>query len=81
MAMAEKEPARRDNCPDCLGDGFSKEPGADPLDTCKKCDGKGWIPAEPISEPRPGFKLTHYPTFGSPRRVAYRARHRSQAPN
>ena len=53
MAMAEKEPARRDNCPDCFGDGFSKELGADPLDTCKKCDGKGWIPAEPISEPRP----------------------------
>jgi DnaJ-class molecular chaperone len=47
----EREPVRMDNCPDCLGDGFSKGPGAEPLGECKTCDGQGWVPAKPIVPP------------------------------
>jgi len=48
-----KEPARVDTCPDCLGDGFSKEPGAKPLDKCAKCKGTGKVPAgQGVGRPR-----------------------------
>lgn len=40
-----KEPARVDTCPDCLGDGFSKEPGAGPLRECATCKATGKVPA------------------------------------
>jgi DnaJ-class molecular chaperone len=50
---AEKEPARVDTCPDCLGDGFSKERGADALDECKTCQGTGKVEAgKGIGRPR-----------------------------
>jgi len=43
--VRDTEPARRDTCPDCLGDGFSKQPDAAPLEECKTCGGMGWVPA------------------------------------
>lgn len=42
----QKKPMRVKTCLDCMGDGFSKEPGAHHLDECKACDGTGWLPAD-----------------------------------
>jgi len=34
---------RRRKCPECLGDGFSKQEDAEPTDLCPKCGGAGTL--------------------------------------
>lgn len=48
QGVTDDAEARQTTCPDCLGDGFSKEPGAGALDKCPTCHGKGSIPPEPL---------------------------------
>jgi hypothetical protein len=50
--QTEPHEVRRDPCPECLGDGFTKDPKAeDPNANCPVCGGRGWVPAPNFVDP------------------------------